>query len=375
MKTQVVLGTFFGDEGKGNTVQWLCKESLARGEKPQVIRFSGGPQAGHRVVHNRIEHVCSLVGSGVLLGVPTYLDRNVFIDPVSLKNEYNFLVSKGVAPKLTISPECRVITPYDILSDCSNSKVKSDGTCGCGIHATFKRYQKNGRSLEIFLRAKHTMLGYVKSCYPDITLPSEDDDEFLNALDWTKQFIGEMPSADTLIFEGSQGLLLDMDNGFMPHCTPSKVGLNGISEEFLQNAEVYLVMRSYLTRHGNGYEPKGESEIRDYYKNLEEPTNLDTGIQGKFKIGLLDLQLFRDALVRSHLDNYVRMYSCQFNAVITHMDCAQRKDVILHVNPIYKDGYGICAAKLVEAVNNDVIPINKVYAGWGPDSNISLVSP
>ena len=374
MKTQIVLGTFFGDEGKGNTVQWLCKESLARGEKPLVIRFSGGPQAGHRVVHNGIEHVCSLIGSGVLLGVPTYLDRNVFIDPVSLKNEYNFLVSKGITPKLTISPECRVITPYDILSDCSNSKVKSDGTCGCGIHATFKRYLSYNAN---------TLLSFDSSCLDGVYCYYETeiarneglDEEFKDALHWIKQFIGEMPSADTLIFEGSQGLLLDMDNGFMPHCTPSRVGLNGISEEFLQNAEVYLVMRSYLTRHGNGYEPKGESEIRDYYRNLEEPTNLDTGIQGKFKIGLLDLQLFRDALVRSHLDNYVRMYSCQFNAVITHMDCAQRKDVILHVNPIYKDGYGICAAKLVEAVNNDVIPINKVYAGWGPDSNISLVSP
>lgn len=367
MKVRIVLGTFFGDEGKGNTVQWLCKESV----NPLVVRFSGGQQAGHRVFNNGLEHVCSLVGSGVLLGVPTYLNENVFIDPISLKNEYNLLVSKGVTPKLTISPYCRVVTPYDILSDISNSKVKSDGTCGCGIHATFKRYGKERGDLSEVIKYHNPYLRNLEKFYNIVT----DTEEFEESLYWIKQFIGEMPSAETLIFEGSQGLLLDMDNGFMPHCTPSRVGLNGIPEEFLQNAEVYLVMRSYLTRHGNGYEPEGEEEVSCLFKNLEEPTNLDTGPQGKFKVGLLNLKLFRDALVRSHLDNYMRMFSCQFNTVITHMDCSPSKDRIVHINPIYEDGsFGVCTAELTKAFNNDVIPINKVYAGWSPDSNISLVS-
>lgn len=70
---------------------------------------------------------------------------------------------------------------------------------------------------------------------------------------------------DVLIFEGSQGLLLDMDCGFYPHVTPSRVGLNGVPKKYLKDAEVYLVTRSYLTRHGNGYEPKYKLEA-----NLEK---------------------------------------------------------------------------------------------------------
>ena len=64
-KNQIVLGSLFGDEGKGATVQFLCQEKIEEGCIPLVVRFSGGPQAGHRVIHNGIEHVCSLVGSGV----------------------------------------------------------------------------------------------------------------------------------------------------------------------------------------------------------------------------------------------------------------------------------------------------------------------
>ena len=81
---KIVLGSLFGDEGKGATVQFLCKEEINKGIIPLVIRFSGGPQAGHRVLHNGISHVCSLTGSGVLLNCPTYLHENVMIDPISL---------------------------------------------------------------------------------------------------------------------------------------------------------------------------------------------------------------------------------------------------------------------------------------------------
>ena len=89
IRNQIVLGSLFGDEGKGNVVQWLCMNSY----KPLVIRFSGGPQAGHRVVYKGKSHVCSSWGSGVLLGVPTCLYKEVFIDPICIYNEYKVLVS------------------------------------------------------------------------------------------------------------------------------------------------------------------------------------------------------------------------------------------------------------------------------------------
>ena len=56
MEKKIVLGSLFGDEGKGTVVQWLCKEAIADNKKCVVVRFCGGPQAGHTVTHNGITH-------------------------------------------------------------------------------------------------------------------------------------------------------------------------------------------------------------------------------------------------------------------------------------------------------------------------------
>ena len=129
---------------------------------------------------------------------------------------------------------------------------------------------------------------------------------------------------DVLIFEGTQGLLLDKNRGFMPHCTPSNVGLNGIHQSFLKSStKVYLVTRTYTTRHGNGYEPKFEEKVKEYF-NLYEPTNLDTGYQGKFKVGVFEVPLLLRAFDRHVLDNY----NVKYNLVITHVDCLKDTDCL-----------------------------------------------
>ena len=362
---QIVLGTFFGDEGKGSTVQWLAdSDSL-------VVRFSGGPQCGHRVIYNGVEHVCSLVGSGVLKGVATYLHKDVYIDPISLYNELMYLkLQNGITPKIYVHPDCRIITPYDILQDYGDNKVKQDGTCGCGIHATFVRSKKclitfkqameNSYSILNKFHHRHVELdaSFVNSCIALSEMVTIKKDAYLDY--------------EHVILEGSQGLLLDMDNGFMPNCTPSRVGLNGVPEELLEDAEVFLVMRSYLTRHGNGYDPKNEDYLRKVYNIPEEPTNLDTGHQGKFKVGLFDLSLLQSALERHCLDNYARMYNIKFNAVVTHMDCAPKPN-LLHVRDAgifgeipLKDTFRLYFIK-------EIIDFKHIYIGTGPSSEIALL--
>lgn len=403
-EVHIVLGSLFGDEGKGNSVQWLCKKALNSGKKPLVIRFSGGAQAGHRIVNNTDEHICSLIGSGVLLGVPTYLNENVYIDPISLKREYEILVNKGFKPKIFINKKCRVVTPYDKIADFGDENVQKHGTTGCGIHATFVRYNEadhrrgayamllHKQRLTYYKSDESTFLDIVKEYYEtkhqkEIDIEQKDIDIFEEACNWFYHnsnmqlsnigkdyditFVDDIPlkydNFDTLIFEGSQGLLLDMDNGFMPHCTPSRVGLNAIDPKYLKKANVYLIMRSYLTRHGNGFNPEHENVIRKNYKNLFEASNFDHGPQGRFKIGILDHTLIRDAFVRSHLDNYYRMYDCMFNIVLTHMDCVNDnmlmfidKDKITLEKPVslYKDFYGL-----------GFVPEN-IYYAYGPNSDI-----
>lgn len=368
---QIVLGSLFGDEGKGATVQYLCKEKINKGIIPLVIRFSGGPQAGHRVMHNGIDHVCSLLGSGVLLGCPTYLHKDVMIDPISLMNEIKSLQQFGINPQVFIHPYCRVIHPDDIYRNKSNEKTIKDGTCGCGIYECFKRNLEHPDILLSISGALSSPEDYV-----GLFGLKHNIKEFIEACKWINNYcyirgLDEIEdNYGSLIFEGSQGLLLDMENGFMPNCTPSKVGLNGIPEEYLQNAEVFLVMRSYLTRHGNGYNPVGENFVRKYFRHLEEPTNLDNGPQGLFKIGVLDLDLVIRSFDRNHLDNYQRMYNIEYNVVITHMDCSPYPDVIPVIFNFNKIDY--IDIDKVMAYCFRYISLKNTYLGLGPESEIVL---
>lgn len=370
-KVQIVLGSLFGDEGKGATVQYLCQEKINKGIIPLVIRFSGGPQAGHRVMHNGIDHVCSLLGSGVLLGCPTYLHIGVMIDPISLMKEVQFLQQFGINPQIFVNPYCRVIYPDDIYRNQNNEKTKKDGTCGCGIFECFDRNLKHPDIFSSIACATADPEDYVK-----LFGITRDVDLFIEACKWMDNYchvrlLDEIEdNYGSLIFEGSQGLLLDMDNGFMPNCTPSKVGLNGVPEEYLQNAEVFLVMRSYLTRHGNGYNPVGEDFVRKYFQHLEEPTNLDNGPQGQFKIGVLDLDLVIRSFDRNHLDNYQRMYNIEYNVVITHMDCSPYPEVIPAFFNFNKIDY-IDIDKAM-AYCFKYISLKNTYLGFGPESEIVL---
>lgn len=323
MEVKIVLGHTFGDEGKGVTVQWLCKKAIEEGKKPLVVRFSGGPQAAHTIFNGGTEHICSSFGSGVLLGVPTLLTGDVFIDPISMKNEYDALVSKGVTPTL-IRGFNRIITPYDIMAGRSDNKVLSDGTCGRGIYPTFKRYQGDlMHHMGVPMIDPDVILALAANHY-GLERNKEYDDMFRKAYLWmqtetTVLFPSMLDEYDVWIYEGSQGLLLDMDNGFYPNVTPSRVGLNGIIDSDLKDAEVYLVTRTYTTRHGNGYEPKHRlrepNKLADKYES-----NIDNEFQGSFKTGILEMGLLNRAYERHCIDNYVKKHNMSLNLVVTHMD-------------------------------------------------------
>lgn len=378
-KHKIVLGSLFGDEGKGNVVQWLCKNS----NKPIVYRFSGGPQAGHRVVYKDKSHICSSWGSGVLLGVPTYLSENVFIDPICIYNEYKTLVDEGIeVPPLYINNDCLVITPYDVLANSADAKIQKDGTCGKGIYNTYKRCQSGNTTWAVNIAAEswdiildeaedyyqpkmniELCALFEEACaflvdHPDIFQFTE-----MSPLDYVKE-----SEYDTVIWEGSQGLLLDMDCGFMPHCTPSKVGLNGIPEYILEKSpEIYLVMRPYSTRHGNGWEFTDKCNLTEYF-TLDEPSNKDDGIQGIFKRGIFDFPLFCRAIDRHRLDNYQKMYDLKFNIVVTHWDCIKGDNIPINIGIITE--HLMSKKAFIESLTFCRLPMSHVYLGIGEDSNI-----
>lgn len=336
MRVSIVLGLAFGDEGKGVTTQWLCKQALKYDRQPWVVRFNGGAQAAHTVNLNGEQHICSTYGSGVLLGVPTFLTKDFYFDPVSAYNEHQTLLDKN--PVLTIHPDCRVVTPYDVIVGVNNAKVLSDGSCGKGIFQTFERY--NHAQFESLLPHKdqdgflRMYLCQVRNYY-QIETNDELENLFVQSMRELPCLVAAEPPVEAnteLIYEGAQGLLLDMDYGFYPHVTPSHTGLDNIPAKHLIDADVYLVTRTYTTRHGNGYEPRHEL-LWDLEGKSE--TNVNNKFQGKFKTGMLEFGLMHRAIDRHHLDVWQKRYNLQYHLMVTHGDLALKHG---YFDYLFQDG-------------------------------------
>ena len=122
---------------------------------------------------------------------------------------------------------------------------------------------------------------------------------------------------DELVYEGAQGLLLDMDYGFFPHVTPSHTGLDNLSNTVLNKADVYLVTRTYTTRHGNGYEPNYPLA---WDLSGKRESNVENLYQGRFKTGPLDVDVLYQAVQRHHLDVWQRKHRLQYHLMVTHGD-------------------------------------------------------
>lgn len=323
MRVSIVLGLTFGDEGKGVTTQWLCMQALKYDRKPVVIRFNGGAQAAHTINLDDEEHICSTYGSGVLLEVPTFLDKDFYFDPISAWNEYQTLRDKE--PVLAVHPDCRVVTPYDVIAGVNNEKVLQDGSCGKGIFQTFKRYQSTEFNSILSHKGQEDhvrmFLDQARNYY-QIEKNGELEDLFVKSimeLPFSLALEPPMGNDTELVYEGAQGLLLDMDYGFYPHVTPSHTGLDNIPPKHLQDADVYLVTRTYTTRHGNGYEPKHQ-----LYWDLsgKEETNVDNEFQGPFKTGMLEFGLIHRAIDRHHLDVWQKKHNLQYHLMVTHGELA-----------------------------------------------------
>lgn len=354
MEVKIVLGFAFGDEGKGVTTQWLVQQALEQNKRVAVVRFSGGPQAAHTIRQGTKEHICSTYGSGVLLGVPTiYLD-SVYFDPICAYNETKVLEEKEIIPKLMIPKYLRIITPYDVIAGQQNAKVLKDGTCGKGIYSTFCRY--NVHEYDILPESYEECDALLEKARTFHHLHKLDED----ILDAFKEAVAhlrvhyyseeQLEKFDTLIFEGTQGLLLDMNHGYYPNVTPSMVGLNGIPSKYLFGAQVYLVTRTYLTRHGNGYTPRYPCSFNLKHKY---ETNVCNQYQGSFKTGALEVDLLNDAIFRHSLSFFRTKKEVSYNLVWTHMDVVPDKE-------FFMDLY----TPKIE------LPFNSVYYNEGPESNL-----
>ena len=322
---KAVIGLGFGDEGKGQTVSYLCLQNPSS----TVVRFSGGHQAGHTVVKNGLRHVFSNFGSGTLSGNITLISKYAIVSPINLCNEYIVLRKKGITPKIAIDHDCMIATPYDFFHNRRlDPNVKKHGTCGMGIGATVARNEARctltyGDLLNpTIFNIKMKLIEHYY--FDNIPMKELDDHDFYVELDAFKtacQILREkidininalIPTVkfDEFIFEGSQGLLLDQDIGFFPHVTRANTGSkNLVAMGF--TPEYWLVTRAYQTRHGNG--PMTNTERSFNIKSNPNETNVTNPYQGVFRRSMLDLDLLKYGLDK---DENIR----RDNLVITCLD-------------------------------------------------------
>jgi adenylosuccinate synthase len=323
----IVAGLGFGDEGKGLTTSYLCSIT----ENPIVVRYNGGHQAGHTVVHKGKRHVFSNFGSGTLQGAPTFWSSYCTFNPINFLNEFKAL---GNA-EIYVDPQCPVTTPFDRAYNRTTEKLNQHGSCGSGFGATIEREESHYRLLvqDIFFEnVMNAKMEAISTYYANKLKNSpyiqegeyfkkveEELDLFSDAVKEARKIIRVANSnifyerKFNPVFEGAQGILLDMDFGFFPHVTRSNTVTKNAHFIYAPD-EVFYVTRGYQTRHGNGF--MTNESIKPELINNEQETNQSNEWQGEFRTGALDIDLLNYAL---HCDKRFSGH-LKKNLVITCID-------------------------------------------------------
>lgn len=275
MSAVVVIGTQWGDEGKGKIVDYLAEKADV------VVRYQGGNNAGHTVVVNGNEFKLQLLPSGILYPNKTCVIGNgVVVDPAVLIAEIERMIEKGIDPSgLRISNRAHVIMPYHRLLDAVEEEYRGDfkiGTTKRGIGPCYM--DKNARSgirmvdlmdeeefsakLERNLEAKNHLLSAV---YQEEGFDFEAvKAEYLGYAEKLRPYVVDtseainraIDSGKKVLFEGAQATLLDLDHGTYPYVTSSHpiaggacIGA-GIGPSKI--SKVIGVVKAYTTRVGEG---------------------------------------------------------------------------------------------------------------------------
>lgn len=318
-RATVVIGANYGDEGKGLMVDYLA--SRISGEKV-VVRFNGGAQAGHTVETPRGErHVFSHFGAGTLAGAQTYLSKHFVCNPLLFWHERKKLEDASFRPIVAIDPRCFITTPYDMMINQAVEDARGDkrhGSVGLGFGETIERngvvsFQlwkadlADNKKVEEKLRLIRDQWLPVRCAQLGLSQFPEDDmrltDESLRKIiEATEAFESATVTAGAeflenkeIIFEGAQGLALDMDGKNFPHVTRSNTGLTNvmpIAKGIGLSLEVFYMTRPYLTKHGAGPLPS------EYTPDpaIQDATNTEHPYQGRLRFGRLSIPDMKDRI-------------------------------------------------------------------------------
>lgn len=384
MKVDVLLGLQWGDEGKGKIVDVLTPKYDV------IARFQGGPNAGHSLEFNNIKHVLHTIPSGIFHSDKINIIGNgVVIDPVIFKTEVEALKDLGVDcfKNLLISKKAHLILPSHRLLDAASEAAKGTSKIGSTLKGIGPTYMdKTGRNgLRIgdiftsdfrekynFLRDKHKDI--LKQYNFNYDLESVEM-EWFEGINMIKKFTTidseivlnhYLNAGKSIIAEGAQGTMLDIDFGSYPFVTSSNTicagACTGLGIAPNRIGEVLGIFKAYCTRVGSGPFPTElNNETGELIRKIGHEFGATTGRPRR--TGWLDLPALK--------------YSVMLNGVT---QLIMTKSDILSEFASFKacTGYKI-GTEIIDYVpydiNAKIEPVYKEFKGWKKDiTSISLLS-
>ncbi len=384
MSVTAVVGTQWGDEGKGKIVDLLSAEADI------VARYQGGPNAGHTVVAKGEQTILHQIPSGILHdSVQCCLGNGSVIDPLVLFHEIDMLENSGVSLKdrLFISPKAHLIMPYHRALDEASENQKGSGkigTTGRGIGPAYTdKYSRNGmrvldllnkQNFEEKLRANiEDRNCLLKDYYKAATLnPDKILKEYMGFAEKLRPYVRDVSlllynaakQDKKIVLEGAQGTLLDVDHGTYPFVTSSNPTAGGaatgvgIGPRMINS--VQGVIKAYTTRVGNGPFPTELREpLQSRFREWGGEFGATTGRARR--CGWLDLVIAKYAVRVNSLDAWV----------ITKLDVLSQLDEIKICTGYSYMGNQINDFPVEPWILEDVKPQYETLPGWKED--ISLV--
>ncbi len=317
-KITAVVGAQWGDEGKGKITDFFACDSH------YVVRFHGGNNAGHTVIVNGNTFKLHLIPSGIIYGEPmSIIGNGVVVDPKALLDEIAYVKEKGIDPKLMVSDRAHVIMPYHIALDSALSGHQGGlaaGSTNRGIAPVYadKMFRNGIRMIDLLeplVFQEKLEKGYafakgliVKSLERSLDMTvNEIFDTYVaygKALapyicDTSIELYSAHKAGKSILFEGAQGISLDVDHGIYPYTTSSNTAAGHISTgtgvSFRDIDRIIGVVKAYLSRVGESPLP---SEIHgDEADALREKGGEYGTTTGRpRRVGWLDLVQVRQAV-------------------------------------------------------------------------------